>query len=268
MKIAVLQAEATVLDLEANLRAVDAAAEQARRDGADLLLTPELFPCGYSPELVRQRLTGEDLHLIDDRAAAIARRHGIALVYSAPRQAAGGRWHISATLLDGAGQAVLRYDKVHLFGEEERRAFAPAEDAPRVVEHGGLRVSLLICYDVEFPESVRAASDRGAELLLVPTALGAGFAAVPNVLLPARALESQVVIAYANHCGTEGGLEFSGESVVAGADGALLAHAGPGPDLVHAVVDPALVAAARERVPYLRDRRPDLYGRWGGHATA
>ena len=267
MKIAVLQAEATVLDLEANLRVVDAAARRARQDGADLLLTPELFTCGYSPELVRQRLTAEDLRLIADRAAAIARRHGIALVYSAPRQGAGGCWHIAATLLDDAGRAVLSYDKVHLFGDEERRAFAPAEDAPRVVEHGGLRVSLLICYDVEFPESVRAASDQGAELLLVPTALGAGFAAVPNILLPARALESQVVIAYANHCGTESGLEFGGESVVAGADGSLLARAGTGPDLVHAVVDSALVAAARERVPYLRDRRPDLYGRWGGRPT-
>lgn len=267
MKIAVLQAEATVLDLEANLRVVDDAARRARQDGADLLLTPELFPCGYSPELVRQRLTAEDLRLIADRAAAIARRHGIALVYSAPREGAGGRWHIAATLLDDAGRAVLSYDKVHLFGEEERRAFAPAEDAPQVVEHGGLRVSLLICYDVEFPESVRATSDQGAELLLVPTALGAGFAAVPNILLPARALESQVVIAYANHCGTESGLEFGGESVVAGADGSLLAHAGAGPDLVHAVVDSALVAAARERVPYLRDRRPDLYGRWGGRSA-
>ncbi|KLU09160.1 carbon-nitrogen hydrolase family protein [Kocuria sp. SM24M-10] len=267
MKIAVLQAEATVLDLEANLRVVDDAARRARQDGADLLLTPELFPCGYSPELVRQRLTAEDLRLIADRAAAIARRHGIALVYSAPREGTGGRWHIAATLLDDAGRAVLSYDKVHLFGEEERRAFTPAEDAPQVVEHGGLRVSLLICYDVEFPESVRAASDQGAELLLVPTALGAGFAAVPNILLPARALESQVVIAYANHCGTESGLEFGGESVVAGADGSLLAHAGTGPDLVHAVVDSALVAAARERVPYLRDRRPDLYGRWGGRSA-
>ncbi|MGQ1798006.1 nitrilase-related carbon-nitrogen hydrolase [Kocuria oceani] len=267
MKIAVLQAEATVLDLEANLRVVDDAARRARQDGADLLLTPELFPCGYSPELVRQRLTAEDLRLIAERAAAIARRHGIALVYSAPREGAGGRWHIAATLLDDAGRAVLSYDKVHLFGEEERRAFASAEDAPQVVEHGGLRVSLLICYDVEFPESVRAASDQGAELLLVPTALGAGFAAVPNILLPARALESQVVIAYANHCGTESGLEFGGESVVAGADGSLLAHAGTGLDLVHAVVDSALVAAARERVPYLRDRRPDLYGRWGGRSA-
>lgn len=268
MQIALLQSEARVLDLRANLDAVDAAARRAREGGAELLLTPELFPCGYSPDRVRAELTAADLDGIAERAAGIARRHGISLVYSAPRIARDGRWHIAARLLDAAGREVLAYDKVHLFGDEERRAFSPASEAPRAVLHGGLRVSLLICYDVEFPESVRAASDQGAELLLVPTALGAGFTAVPRVLVPARALESQVVLAYANHCGTESGLAMGGESVVAAADGTLLAHAGEGPELLRATVDRAAVAAARERVPYLRDRRPDLYGRWSGPTGA
>lgn len=262
MQIALLQSEARVMDIDANLDAVDSAARRARAGGADLLLTPELFPCGYSPDRVRAGLTAPDLERIADRAAGIARRHGISLVYSAPRIAADGRWHIAARLLDPAGREVLAYDKVHLFGNEERRAFAPGSEAPRTVAHGGLRISLLVCYDVEFPESVRAASDQGAELLLVPTALGAGFSAVPRVLVPARALESQVVVAYANHCGVEGGLEMGGESVVAAADGTLLAHADAGPALLRATVDLEGIRTARERVPYLRDRRPDLYGRW------
>ena len=264
MQIALLQSEAQVLDIEANLATVDDAARRARAEGADLLLTPELFPCGYSPRLVRERLTAADLGRIAERASATASRHGVSLLYSAPRVADDGRWHISARLLDASGEHVLSYDKVHLFGDEERRSFSPGTAAPRAVPHGGLLVSLLICYDVEFPESVRAASDQGVELLLVPTALGAGFGAVPRVLVPARALESQVVVAYANHCGTQGGLRMGGESVVAAADGTLLAHAGEGPELLRAEVDRAAVAAARERVPYLRDRRPDLYGQWNG----
>lgn len=266
MQIALLQAEANVLDIEANLGTVDEAARRARAAGADLLLTPELFPCGYSPDLVRNSLTGTDLERIAGRAAGIARRHGISLVYSAPRVADDGRWHIAARLLDASGDPVLSYDKVHLFGDEERRAFSPGTAAPRAVAHCGVLVSLLICYDVEFPESVRAASDQGAELVLVPTALGAGFSTVPSVLVPARALESQVVVAYANHCGTQGGLRMGGTSVVAAADGTLLARAGEDPELLHATVDRAAVAAARERVPYLRDRRPDLYGQWPGPA--
>lgn len=268
MQIAILQAQADVLEVEANLGTIDRAAGQARERGADLLLTPELFTCGYSPDRVRRELSAADLDRIAERAAGIARRHGISLVYSAPRIGGEGSWHISATLLDRDGRQLLGYDKVHLFGAEERRAFVPASAAPRAVAHGGLRIALLICYDVEFPESVRAASDQGAELVLVPTALGTGFAAVSQIIVPARALESQVVIGYANHCGTETGLELGGQSVVAAADGTLLAQAGEETEIVYATVDAAAVTAARERVPYLKDRRPDLYGRWSGHSPA
>ena len=77
--------------------------------------------------------------------------------------------------------------------------------APGVVDFHGVRTSLVICYDVEFPEAVRAAAVRGAELLLVPTALAEGFDAVPQVLIRARALENHLTVAYANHCGTEEG---------------------------------------------------------------
>ncbi|OMH25166.1 nitrilase [Tersicoccus phoenicis] len=264
MQIALLQSVAKILDIDANLDTLEEAARRAKENGADLLLTPELFTCGYSPDLVRANVTAADLEEIDNGAASIARRHDISLVYSAPRITVEERWHISATLLDAAGDKLLAYDKVHLFGEEEQRTFSAGSHGPTAVTHGGLRISLLICYDVEFPESVRAASEQGAELVLVPTALGTGFAAVSHVLIPARALESQVVVAYANHCGTEGGLLMGGESVVAAADGSLLAHAGEGPTMLYASVEPAAISSARERVPYLRDRRPELYVRWNG----
>jgi predicted amidohydrolase len=121
---------------------------------------------------------------------------------------------------------------------------------------------MVICYDVEFPEAVRAAAVRGAELLLVPTALSQGFDSVPQVLLRARALESQLTVAYANHSGTEDGCEFLGGSVIAGPDGSLLAAAGTAPELLFAEVSAAAAREAREEVPYLRERRPDLYGDW------
>jgi predicted amidohydrolase len=154
-------------------------------------------------------------------------QHRIALVYSLPAVTAGGQWQITATVLDARGDELLSYAKVHLFGPEERKAFSPAEAAPAVVNLGGIKTSLAICYDVEFPEAVRAAAAAGADLLLVPTALAHGFEAVPQVLLRARALESQLTVAYANHSGTEeDGCTFLGGSVIAGPDGELLAAAG------------------------------------------
>ena len=232
--LALMQANAAVLDVEANCRAVDGAARTAAAAGARLLLTPELFAVGYAPLRLRAELDPGTLPAIRLELAEIARRHGIALVYSLPAVAGTGEWQITATLVDENGSELLSYAKVHLFGPAERQAFVPAGDAPAVVDFRGIRTSLVICYDVEFPESVRAAAVRGAELVLVPTALAEGFDAVPQVLVRARALENQLTVAYANHSGTEDGCDFLGGSVIAAPDGSLLAAAGAGPELLFA----------------------------------
>ncbi len=267
MLLSVLQANASVMDVEANLRTIDDAAHRAAQAGAGLLLTPELFPVGYAPLRLHAELDPATLPGIRERLADIARRHNIGLVYSLPAVAGDGNaWHITATLLDAEGNEVLNYAKVHLFGPEERKAFVGAQEPPAVVDFNGIRTSMLICYDVEFPEAVRAAATRGAELLLVPTALSAGFDNVPQVLIRARALESQLNVAYANHSGHEDVYSFLGGSVVAGPDGSLLASAGDSPTLLFAEVGTETVKAARNEVPYLRERRPELYEKWDQRA--
>ena len=285
MRIAVMQAGGSVLDVPGNRALIDEAAREAAERGADVLVTPELFPCGYAPEAISPLLTDELVGGIDRGAAEIARRHGIWLVYSVPSPAGGGAWHISAVLLDRTGAEALRYDKVHLFEAEEREAFLPGTRAPRAVDLEGMPVGLAVCYDAEFPESVRALAEAGASVALVPTALGAGFAEVPQLLLRARALESQLAIAYANHLGPvaaagDSTVLLGGGSVIIGPDGTLLAEGravladvadaglGEGPpqgpvELLIADVTEDDVAAARARVGYLRDRRPDLYASWG-----
>lgn len=262
MRLAVLQANAKVMDPEANLRTLDAAAARAADAGAAVLVTPELFLTGYAPGRIRDGVDANRLAALRSAAAEIARRRRIAVVYSLPAVAEDGTWRITATLVDNGGDQLLDYAKVHLFGGDERKAFAPAEQPPAVVDLYGMKTSLLVCYDVEFPEAVRAAADRGAQLLLVPTALSAGFDSVPQVLLRARALESQVAIAYANHSGSEDGLELLGGSVIVGPEGQLLAEAGAGAELLVADITPQDVESARRKVPYLTERRTDLYGRW------
>jgi predicted amidohydrolase len=260
--LALLQANAVVMDLDANCAAIEEAAGTAAAAGAAILLTPELFPTGYAPRRVRAELDPAGLPELRTKLAAIARRHRIALVYSLPRTTPQGEWHISATLLDAEGASLLTYDKVHLFGPEERAAFSPAAEPPAVVHFKGIPTSMVICYDVEFPEAVRAAAVAGAELLLVPTALAHGFDDVPQVLLRARALESQLTVAYANHSGIEEGCRFLGGSVIAGPDGTLLAAAGEELQLIYAQVEEGSAARARSEVPYLAERRPDLYRSW------
>lgn len=93
---------------------------------------------------------------------------------------------------------------------------------------------MLICYDIEFPQHAAGLARRGADLLLVPTANPAGFAHVPQALVPAHAHahESRMIVAYANRCGAEGGLSYGGGSVIAGPDGLPLAMAGRSETLI------------------------------------
>ncbi len=102
MLLSVLQANASVMDVEANLRTIDDAAQRAAQAGSGLLLTPELFPVGYAPVRLHAELDPSTLPGIRERLAGIARTNGIGLVYSLPAPAAGneGSWHITATLLD------------------------------------------------------------------------------------------------------------------------------------------------------------------------
>lgn len=283
MRIAVMQAPASILRAEgagddavaANLALIAGAAERASAAGAELLVTPELFTCGYAPATVAPNLSDDVVHRIHAGAAAAARAHGLHLVYSAPGRA-GDSWTITASLVSPAGERLATHTKVHLFGGEEQETFAAGTSAPPVIDVGGVGVGLMVCYDVEFPEMVRAAATAGADVVAVPTALTAEFAEVQDVLLPARALESQVAIAYANHAGpapsADGEIQLGGGSLILGPTGNLLASAprtaaGPGePALITADVTAADAAAARERVPYLRERRPDLYESWARRA--
>lgn len=266
MKIAVMQGQAVIDDVEANLQAIEDAAHQTRSSGADVLVTPELFVTGYAPAAQREADADVQIRVLQ-RVAQVARTCQMAIVVSYPEveffdASDARRQYIAATLFDAEGRKALHYRKVHLFGVDEPQAFTASDDAPDVVDLGGMAVSLAICYDVEFPETVRAAALAGADVVLAPTALVEGFEDVPQVLLRARALENGVVVAYANHAGSEAGETFGGGSVIIGPNGLLLAEDGDEPGLIEADVSREQIEAACSRVPYLENRRPEVYAAW------
>lgn len=86
------------------------------------------------------------------------------------------------------------------------------------------------------------------------------FPFVAESLVPVRAFENQLYVAYVNRTGTEDAFEFVGLSCLAAPDGTVRTRAGRGEELVIGEVDPGLLATSRAGNPYLRDRRPGLYG--------
>lgn len=241
------------------LAALERAAREAAARGARLLAASEMFLTGYAPARPVADLAEPAGGPSARAAAAIAARHRIALVYGAPERD-GDAVYNTARLVGPDGTALATYRKTHLFGDRERSVFTTGSTPVVQADLDGLRIGLLICYDVEFPEAVRAHALAGTRLLVVPTALMRPYEVVPHTLVPARAYENGLHIAYVNRCGPEGTYDFAGLSCLAGPDGAVRARAGTGAELLVADADPTVLAAARAETPYLTDRRPELYG--------
>ncbi|MFI1101567.1 carbon-nitrogen hydrolase family protein [Streptomyces melanogenes] len=258
LRTALLQSSGRPGDVGANLKVLDEAAGRAAATGAGLLVTAEMFLTGYA--------IGDDVPRLAEAAdgpgaqavAEIAVRHGLAVLYGYPERD-GETVYNSAQLVDADGRRLANYRKTHLFGCFEQEWFTPGDQQVVQAELNGLRLGMMICYDVEFPENVRAHALAGTDLLLVPTAQMHPFQFVAESVVPVRAFENQMYIAYVNRTGPEGEFEFVGLSCLAGPDGTARARAGREAELVVGDADPEFLAASRANNPYLRDRRPGLY---------
>ncbi|MFD5115331.1 carbon-nitrogen hydrolase family protein [Streptomyces sp. NPDC058391] len=258
LRTALLQSSGRPGSVAGNLKVLDEAAGDAAAAGAGLLVCPEMFLTGYA--------IGDDMPRLSEPAdgpsagavAEIAVRHGLAVLYGYPERD-GERIFNAAQLIGPEGARLANYRKTHLFGGFEREWFTPGEQPVVQAELAGLRLGIMICYDVEFPENVRGHALAGTDLLLVPTAQMHPFQFVAESLVPVRAFESQMYVAYVNRTGQEGDFEFVGLSCLAGPDGATRARAGRGEELLLGEVDRELLNASRAANPYLRDRRPGLY---------
>ena len=118
MRICVYQGAAAFLDVEANLTQIERIAKTAVAQGAQLVLFPELFLCGYNLGNDGDRVADAADGQSTRRAADIARHHDIALLYGYAERA-GSRLYNSAILIDKAGQTCANYRKVHRFGPDE-----------------------------------------------------------------------------------------------------------------------------------------------------
>jgi predicted amidohydrolase len=257
MKIAVYQARGVSGDAANAVGRMRITLRKAAARGVDLVIFPELFVSGYNADHAIRSLAEPAGGPTAAAVAAIAAGSQVSVLYGYPERE-GRRIYNSAQLIDGSGRSIANYRKTHLYGRWERRVFTPGE-ALVTARVAGLRIGILICYDVEFPEAVRALALAGAELVAVPTALVQPFDVVARTLVPARAMENQLYVAYAGLCGSEGELGYCGLSCIVGPDGRDLARAGRRPGLFCAAIDSAAIAASRRLNPYLRDRRPGLY---------
>lgn len=256
MRIAALQMRAVPGEPAANLDRIERAAREAAAAGAKLLVAPELAVTGYGAGDIIRSLAEPVGGDTERRLSHVARKARVGIVAGFAERA-GDTVYNSAIFADGTGTPVV-YRKSHLYGAYERNLFAPEKPSVGVFELGGLKLGMLICYDVEFPENVRRLAQAGVRAVLVPTALPAGDHAIfiARRMIAVRAFENQVFVAYVNHCGADENFAYAGLSGIAAPDGTMLAEAGAqGEALLIADLRPGDFAASAAANTYLADLR-------------
>jgi len=268
-------------DPESNLDAAVEHIHQAARLGANVVCLPELFQTQY----FCQR---EDIRLFDlaepipgpatARLAEVARRERVAIVASLFERRAPGLYHNTAVTLNADGQVAGVYRKMHIPDDPlyyEKYYFAPGDLGFQAVDTSAGRVGTLVCWDQWYPEAARLTALQGAEILFYPTAIGwhpkekAGRGVRQHdaweTIQRSHAVANGCYVAACNRIGLErpaggAGIEFWGQSFVAGTSGEMLAKASVDKEQVLVVpVDLKEVDATRTHWPFLRDRRIDAY---------
>lgn len=269
------------VDPQENLARALQAAEQAADAGAQVLCTQELFRSQYFCQSedhanfgLAESIPGQSTEAFQD----LARRRGVVVVASLFEKRAEGLYHNTAVIIDADGRLLGRYRKMHIPDDPlyyEKFYFTPGDLGFRTWSTRFGRLGVLICWDQWYPEGARLTALRGAEILIYPTAIGwhpsekaehgTNQQGAWEIIQRSHAVANGCYVAAINRIGLErpiggDGIEFWGQSFVAGTSGQLLAKARVDqPENLIVPVDLAQVDATRTHWPFLRDRRIDAY---------
>jgi predicted amidohydrolase len=204
--------------------------ERAAHRRVELLVLPELWPCGYDPQTLGQdaRAAAEPLDgPRTDRLAAQARRHGMWLAAgSVPELGEDGNLYNTALVFNPAGSLVARHRKVHLYPPTlEQTIFTPGTCLTTFDDDTLGGVGLVICFDGDFPEVARTMALRGARLVLAPSAYEVEGATAWDLLYPALALTNSQWWIQANQAGSHSSSTLLGASRIVAPTGTIVAEA-------------------------------------------
>ncbi len=273
--VAALQLALNSPDEAENIAAVSALVEQAARQGARIILPPELFSgpyfCKQEDEALFALARPTAQHPSVVAMQALAAKLNVAIPTSFFERD-GHHYYNTLAMIDAGGEILGTYRKSHIPdgpGYQEKFYFRPGNDGFKVWDVAGARIGVGICWDQWYPEAARVMALMGAELLFYPTAIGSEpyDAELDTSRMWRRAMQGHAVsncmpAIAANRIGTEDGQRFYGHSFIADEWGDLVCQFGAEESgVLCTTIDLAVAARHRAGMGFFRDRRPQLYSR-------
>jgi predicted amidohydrolase len=255
LKIAAVQLEITLGQPENNIRRAHGLVGEAKQQGAEIVLLPELWTTGYDLERAAElavNLTS------DSEISKLAREFGVYLCGSVLEKN-NGKCFNAFTIYSPSGELLAVYRKLHLFAPLREPEFLSPGDEPVAIELPWGKSGLAICYDLRFPELFRSYAIEGARLMLVCAEWPHPRLEHWRTLLRARAIENQANGVACNAVGRANETVFFGHSMIVNPWGEVLVEAGEMEAILSAELDVAQVDQIRRQFPVLSDRRDELF---------
>jgi predicted amidohydrolase len=258
LKLALIQMELAEADPPQNTEKAISFMDKASKEGADLIILPELWPIGFAPlhlNDVAEAPNGPSVNIVRDWTKD---KGCFVLAGSIPELTPEGIYNKSY-LFGPKGQVLGEYSKLHLFDLMGEKDTFVAGDKIMTANVKGFTVGVMICYDLRFPELAREYALNGVDLLLVPALWPDARIGHWDIILRARAIENQLFVAGCNGVGNMTDLYFPGQSMIVNPYGNSINEPDNRESLIIRDINSNEIKKVRDLVKYVDDRRDDVY---------
>ena len=264
MRVAIAQIDVAQGEFEKNLQLVETYAKDAKLGGAEIVVFPEMFLCGFNYKKNLEFLQTNGT-FAEEKLCDIAQRNNICICGSIP--------HLNDTdtlpsnrflFVSADGKILSTYDKIHLFSVFNENKYVKSGDEIVVADTPFGKIGFAVCYDIRFPDLFVKMAKRGAKLIIISSAFPHPRSEHWRILSRARAIENQCFVVAVNRAGTENfgknSVKYFGMSAVIDPWGTVLAEAPQDlQSLTFADINLDEVDAIRSKIPAFQDRREDIY---------
>ncbi|MDM5198564.1 carbon-nitrogen family hydrolase [Fictibacillus enclensis] len=259
LNVALIQMDIQLGLPEENIKKAVQRIEEASKQNADIVVLPELWTTGYDLERLVEigDANGDNLKKL---MSGLARQHRINIVAGSVANKTGNGIFNTLYAFNREGEQIGEYSKLHLIRlMQEEKFIAPGFTKGNFMLEN-IPAAGVICYDIRFPEWIRAHVLDGASLLFVPAEWPAQRLSHWRNLLITRAIENQCYVIACNRIGRDNNNAFAGHSIIIDPWGDVIAEAdGENETILFAEIETDLVDEVRSRIPIFEDRRPEHY---------
>lgn len=264
MKVSILQLPIETGDIEHNLDTMAAMLDKAisNPQRPDVILLPELWNTGYYPQPIADYADGQDNW--KNHMSRLAAEYRVNIVAGSIPVTRNKHIYNTCYVFDRAGENIATYEKTHLFSPAgENLDFSPGKSLT-VFQLDNIKCSIIICYDLRFPEVARQLALQNISILFVAAAWPIERIQHWDTLLRARAIENQFFVAAANGISQQLGdaMHLGGGSAIYDPWGSLLAQGSTEylqGEILSANLQPGMIHQIRQDINVFHDRRPELY---------